>query len=121
MRYPYKCPGCNKETDIIKSVKEIDNKEACSYCDTIMTRLVVGGVGFTGEKVEDAEFNPGLGCVTKNKKHRAEIAKSMGLVEVGNEDMGKITDTMNKEREKKLASRYDGLEKWWHNEKRIEI
>lgn len=107
--------------DVIKRHTDIDNTETCPKCDTIMKRLIAGGSCFIGEKVEDAEYNPGLGCVTKNKKHRDEIAKSRGLYEVGNEDMGKLSDKMDTERKKKLAGNYDDLDKWWHNEKRIEI
>jgi hypothetical protein len=60
-----------------------------------------------GTEVEDAEFNPGLGCIVKNKKHRAEIAKRKGLVEVGNECPKKIYDNMEKDRNKKLLDSWN--------------
>lgn len=54
-------------------------------------------------KVEHAEYNPGLGCITKNSKHRAEIAKRKGLVEVGNEDVS----NWRKRSEMDLAAKQD--------------
>jgi len=86
-----------------------------------MQRLVVGGSLFMNEKVEDAEFNPGLGCITRNKKHRAEIAKSRGLEEIGNENPDKIEKALTKEREERLEKRHDGIHDWWQKEKRVSI
>ena len=43
---------------------------------------------FSGTAVQNAEYNPGLGCVVKNKAHRDELAKRKGLVEVGNDFKG---------------------------------
>jgi len=121
VRYPYECPTCHHDTDIIKSVDDIENVELCPICDTIMDRLIVGGSCFMGEKIEEAEYNPGLGCIVNNKKHRDEIAKRKGLIEIGNEDPQKIQSGYDKAREKKLASTYDGIHEFWQKDNRIEI
>ena len=120
MIYPYECE-CGFKTDIIKSVRDIDNSEKCPKCDTIMSRKIAGGNGFLYAEVEDAEYNPGLGCVVKNKKHRAEIAKQRGLVEVGNEDMNKIMKRQDVERERKISTSYDGIHEAAYNLRKIEL
>ncbi len=64
---------------------------------------------FTGTKIEDAEFNPGLGRVTKSKAHRDELAKKLGAVEIGNDS--KDPDSLHKhfdsERETKIKKSWD--------------
>ena len=94
MIYPYRCQECSHNFDVVKSVKQIDSLEECQACGSSSTeRLFSAQIYFIGAKVEDSEYNPGLGCVTKGKRHREEIAKQRGLVEVGNES----ADTLHKE------------------------
>jgi hypothetical protein len=72
----------------------MDQSESCPACGTDEAeRLFRPRIHIHGAKVESAEYNPGLGCVTKNKRHRAEICKRRDLVEVGNEK----PDTLFKE------------------------
>lgn len=85
--YPYQCTSndCGKEFDVVKTVSEIDNPEYCDKCGSKGERFI-GRTHFYGASDWDkAEFNPGLGCVTRNSKHRAEVAKRLGLQEVGND------------------------------------
>ena len=87
-KYPYFCPHCENLRDIIKPVRDIDRLERCETCDTELDsscRRIGGGTYFIGASVEDAEFNPGLGCVVKNKRHREQICKDRGLIEIGND------------------------------------
>jgi len=78
----------------VKSYKKIDSLEECPACGCSETeRLFNPKIHICGAKVEDAEFNPGLGVVTKSKYDRQEQAKRQGLVEVGNE----TPDTLHKE------------------------
>lgn len=94
MVYPYRCNKCSHNFDVVKSYKLLDQPENCDACgDSDTTRLFSPRITILGAKVEDAEYNPGLGTVTRNTKHRNEIAKRMGLIEVGNES----TDTLYKE------------------------
>jgi putative FmdB family regulatory protein len=80
--YEYQCPECKHEFVISKHHSEYRAPEFCIRCDSLANKLVsLPNIN----KVEQGEFNHGLGCWTKNKKHRDEIAKRKGLVEVGNE------------------------------------
>lgn len=112
MTYQYNCEKCQSTFDVIKSVKDIDVNEFCPKCENPATRqFVPSKVHFTGTRVQHAEYNPGLGAVTKNKEHRSELAKRKGLVEVGNdfksgESMQTHFDTA---REEKLKKRYEDI------------
>jgi len=81
--YDYQCIKCEHEIEVIKSISEYDSREDCPKCNSEMQRLIKAGY-FLNEKVEEATYNPGLGCVVKNRKHRNELAKQRGLIEVGN-------------------------------------
>jgi putative FmdB family regulatory protein len=84
--YEHTCKPCGLTFDVIKTVSEIDRPEPCPDCGGQTVRhFAPRRVFFSGTSVQDAEYNPGLGCVVKNKEHRAEIAKQKGLVEVGND------------------------------------
>lgn len=107
MIYPYRCLACANRFEVIKSVKDIDRGETCPGCKNVQTERYIGRTHFYGAAVEDAEFNPGLGMVVKNKKHRAEIAKRNGLIEVGNEDPNRLYDTIEKDREKRIADSWN--------------
>jgi hypothetical protein len=114
MVYVYKCSHCNKETDIIKSVTEIDRLEKCE-CGHIMDKdertISFRGI-FQGEKDWDkAEFNKGLGCITKNAKHRRQICKERGLEELGNEPIDKFHKDMDARRDQKVKEIYDRADK----------
>jgi putative FmdB family regulatory protein len=112
MTYQYYCEKCDKKFDVIKSVREIDVNEFCPDCESPSERqFVPQHVYFSGTKVQHAEYNPGLGAVTKNKKHREELAKRKGLVEVGNDfKSGETMQTkFDTERAEKLKKRYEDI------------
>jgi hypothetical protein len=92
----------------MKSVREMDNNEFCESCGAPAERQFTPRVHIKGAKVEHPEYNPALGCVVKNSKHRAELAKRKGLVEVGN-DFGsgeKLQESFDRARKAKLAKDY---------------
>jgi len=94
MIYEYKCDECGHRFDVVKPIKDFDLKHTCSECDCEDTSIVISSkIHHIGAKVQNAEFNPGLGCVTKSKQDRQEIAKQRGLIEVGNEK----PDTLHQE------------------------
>lgn len=85
--YPYRCTSatCDHVFDVVKSLSEIDRPETCEKCSTACERFI-GNTSFYGASDWDkAEYNPGLGCVTRNSLHRKQIAKERGLHEVGND------------------------------------
>lgn len=101
--YPYACGNCDHHFDVIKSVRQIDDPEYCPKCSANSKRYLVA-VNFNGASDWDrAEYNHGLGCIIKNQKHRERVAKERGLIEVGNEDVNKIT----REQERTLARETD--------------
>jgi putative FmdB family regulatory protein len=106
MRYPYRCSECSFEFDVIKSLKDIDQVENCSDCGAVAERFIAR-THFYGARVEDAEFNPALGCIVKNRKHRDSIARDRGLIEIGNEDCEKTIQRYEQDRERKLEQAWD--------------
>jgi putative FmdB family regulatory protein len=98
MVYVYDCRKCDADFDVIKPVTEMENNEFCPACGSPGERRFVPSRVFFSKT--NAEYNPALGKVTKNAKHRAEVAKRMGLVEIGN-DYGNKPDTIHKEFDQK--------------------
>ncbi len=86
MIYEYVCRKCEHGFDVVKPVADLDRVEACPSCGVELTeRIFSPRIYFNNAKVSNAEFNMGLGCVTTSKRHRDEIAKQQGLIELGNE------------------------------------
>lgn len=106
--YDYKCKktGCEKNYSVIKSIKEYDGRDLCPSCSSEGDRIFSSKVMFLGTKIEDAEFNVGLGVVTKSKRHRDEIARSRGLVEIGNEKPETIHKSMDAARAERNKKRW---------------
>ncbi len=103
MRYPYQCQDCSHEFDVIKSIRDIENIEACQACNSLQTTRLIGCHTFYGAGHWDkAEYNPGLGQIIKNPKHRAEVAKRKGLIEVGNEDFDKTCERLDKRADERV-------------------
>ncbi len=102
MIYDYKCQ-CGKQFDVIKSMHDASRKESCPKCNHTAKRI------YTAPQLvvrnDEPEYNPALGCVVRNSKHRKEIVKQNNLIEVGNEKVDIIhkdaetnyNDRMNKD------------------------
>lgn len=112
--YDWLCPKCETSFSEIKSMHgySTDPTSHCSNCDHVcgpddrdFSKIKIQ---VSGAQVQDAEFNYGLGCVTKNKYDRSEIAKRKGVVEVGNDFSS--GEKMQKEFENKRA---EEREKSW--------
>jgi putative FmdB family regulatory protein len=111
MIYEYECPLCNHIFDVVKSYRRIDDPEFCPKCKEKCKRNICFQGSFSGHDDWDkAEFNPGLGCITKNSKHRKEIAKSRGLEEVGNIDVDKWIKSDRKKIDDRIRESYDRIE-----------
>ena len=98
MIYDYNCDTCDIPFDVVKSMHDSSRPEICPKCGQTGRRIYSSKIYFTGTSVEDAEYNIGLGKITKSKRHRDELAKNMGLIEVGNEDPNKLTEQLEKNR-----------------------
>jgi len=84
MVYEYECNRCGKREDVCKSVKDFERVEKCEECASPM-RVCLSAGYFSGEKVQDAYFNHGLGQVVSSDQEAKQIAKDRGLIEIGNE------------------------------------
>ena len=105
--YDYECEKCQSTESRYKSIAEYNTEEYCSACQNPLTKLLNCRVHFVGAKVEDAEYNVGLGAITKSSQHRKELAKRKGLEEIGNESPDKIKKHYAQEREQKRKANWE--------------
>lgn len=90
----------------------MDVNEFCPKCDTPAIRqFVPSRVHIVGAKVTHPEFNPGLGCVVRNKHHKQELMKAKGVQEVGNDfkSADRMVDHFDKGREEKRRREWDAI------------
>lgn len=109
MIYEYRCENSHA-FDVVKPVSEMTRDEACPTCGLASVRAFVPSkVHFTKTKVTHAEYNPGLGAVVKNERHRLDLAKRKNLIPIGNDY--KTPDSIHKEsdttRETRREERYE--------------
>ena len=123
--YPYQCATCTHQFDVIKSVRQIDDPEACPKCAGDGKRYLVA-VNFNGASDWDkAEFNHGLGQVTKSRRHAEQIAKQRGLIPIGNESPEALIKADERKLEREIEARTEkalepvvyGMNKILHGEK----
>lgn len=105
MKYAYRC-ACKNMWDVVKSLSEIDNVETCEKCGQTGERFIAGFSFYGASDWDKTEYNPGLGCITRNSKHRDQIARSRGLIEIGNEDPNKLHAHYEAQRERDHAQRW---------------
>lgn len=107
--YDWFCDKCSLEVEEVQSIKEYTGEKSCQQCAEPMRRIYSRcKFHFTGTKIEDAEFNPGLGQITKSKRHREELAKKLDVVEIGND--AKSPDEVHKHFD---TTRAEKLKKSW--------
>jgi len=99
--YVFDCEKCDKEFELIRPIKEYKDPGECPDCGNIGKKVVTMPYAFIGASVENPEYNPGLGCIVKNKKHREELCKIKNVVEIGNEKPNTIHKSFEKQREEK--------------------
>ena len=109
MRYPYRCPDCNAEFDVIKSVADIDLVEKCSKCGTEAVRYIAQTHFYGASDWDKAEYNPAFGQVVRNGNHRKELAKRRGMEEIGNESVDNIHKRYDAQREQKRKDRWESV------------
>ncbi len=110
MIYEYHCSKCKDEFDVVKPVADIDRQELCPVCQTKAKRAFVPKHLFLNKtQVTHPEWNPGLGVVVKNERHKRYLMESRNLQEIGN-DYGsgeKMQAKFEKDREEKRAKRWE--------------
>lgn len=108
--YPYHCPACKHEFEVIKSVRQINDEESCELCGQISVRIIAKSQAFYGANDWDtAHYNQALGMRVKSNKEAQRIARERGMIEVGTENIEKIHKKFDTEREKKIETRYDDI------------
>lgn len=101
--YSYRCERCNLLFDVVRSIKDHVRKDTCTECGGKAEQQIVANRNLfkLSGIPESAEFNPGLGLVTKSNKHAEKIAKEKGLIPVGSERV----ETVNKYHDKVMSEK----------------
>ena len=114
--YAYRCP-CATEWDVAKPMAELDRAEACPKCGAVngagsrlIQRANISGAGDWNTQC----FHPALGQVVRNNAHARQIAKSRGMIEVGNEAPEKIHKACEQQRA-------DTREQRWKEADRVKL
>lgn len=108
--YAFHCPKCEVDFETTESIKTYDGDGECPTCkNSSNERVFTGRVHFLGTKVESPEYNPAFGQVVKNTKHRNQLAKERGLVEMGNEKPERVHKHFDDERASKLKKAWDDV------------
>lgn len=108
--YEFRCNKCDKNFQTVESIKTFDGDGHCPTCNKRSKEYIfTANVYFVGAKVESPEFSPALGQVVKNSKHRKEIAREKGLIEIGNEPTEKIHKKFDSDRADKLKKSWDDV------------
>jgi len=114
--YAYHCDSCGHSFDVIKPAAEYQSPELCprKACGAPARKEFVPRKTYlSGTAVQEAEFNPGLGCIVKNKQHRAEICRQRGLEEIGNEKPETIHRHFDREREERRERAWASTTESW--------
>ncbi len=114
-QYDFTCSKCDHKFTEIKGIKAYsdDPISICPQCEHPCGKderdFSKSRIQFSGTAVVDAQFNPGLGCVVKNKSQKEDICKAKGLVEVGNDFNGgdKMQEHFEKKKKQELDAKWD--------------
>lgn len=104
--YDYRCKGCGTDFEVMKRIAIADEVETCPSCSGECDkthRIITKGKEFYGEKPDEPFYSVALGKWVKGNNDLRRQAKAKGLIEVGNEDINKLHDRTDRERERKSA------------------
>jgi hypothetical protein len=109
----FDCHSCRKSFSALYYYQTETNSPQCKWCGSIDTALPEIRDLSDGSDIhlmgisdwDNTEYNPGLGCVTRSRKHREQIAKERGLVEVGNEDVERVSQMQDRKLAQQLEAR----------------
>lgn len=116
MIYAYHCDVCGHSFDVIKPAAEYQSPELCPVknCGAPARKeFAPRRTYLSGTAVQEAEYNPGLGCVVKNKQERAEICKRRGLEEIGSATPESIHKHYDRRREERHEREWAETTKGW--------
>ena len=98
MLYSYECPLCHDQFEVVKHHSQYLTPEKCIKCDVVADKTVTL---FAAPTMVREEYSPAFGTVVKSKRHREQLAKEKGMIEVGNES----PETLKKEADKTLKQK----------------
>lgn len=110
--YDYKCKVCEDTFTVSKCIADADMIEDCPHCEAKCDkscRLITTGKEFYGEKPEEPFYSLPLGKWVKGKNDMRRQAKAKGWIEVGNENVEKLHDSIDRDREKRSQDRYQSI------------
>lgn len=106
--YEYSCRDCENSFDVIKSIANLDDTEACPSCYSLHTNRTISRTHFYGASDWDtSHYNHGLGMWCKSNKHAQREARNRGLLEVGNEPAAKMLEAQEKDLQKEEDQSFD--------------
>jgi predicted nucleic acid-binding Zn ribbon protein len=118
--FEFRCTPCNQTFEEVQPMarqkrltidqlrREKKRTAKCPACGIVSSeRIFSSSVYFVGAQVENAEYNPALGQVVKNSRHRKDLAKEKGLIEIGNEPPEKIHKKFESDRADKLKKSWE--------------
>lgn len=107
----FHCQSCSSSFEAVYYYNNETNSPQCSKCGSIDTSLPeIRDMGTCDIQLmgisdwDSAEYNPGLGCVTRSRKHREQIAKERGLIEVGNEDVHRVSQMQDRKLQQRVEA-----------------
>jgi predicted nucleic acid-binding Zn ribbon protein len=105
MMYDYRCEKCENDEVVIKPASDYNKSEFCQFCQLEMIK-VFSKTQIICDK-SSYEYCHSLGQIVKNNRHRRELAKERGMVEVGTETPEKIHAKNEKDLNEKIQRRWD--------------
>jgi putative FmdB family regulatory protein len=108
--YDYRCKSCGHDFDVTKRIADVDQLESCPSCSKECDgscRLITKAKEFFGEKPEEPFYSIPLGKWVKGTKDMRRQAKAKGLIEIGNEDVNKLHDRSDREKESRSAKSWN--------------
>jgi len=104
MIYTYECTSCGYIHDENRALIDYKSQGWCRLCGKQVRKILspnsTSGRSFLGIGI--GEFNPGLGCVVKSKRHLKDILRRENLIEVGNEVVKDTSEKIRQDRWNKL-------------------
>lgn len=70
---------------MIKSVRQINELEACEKCSSLSTERKIANSSFDRSSVFEPYFEPALGVIIKSKEQKRNVCRGLGVEEAGTE------------------------------------
>lgn len=112
--YRYRCPICDMTFDIVRPISECDDLTTCPTCKSEgidKSNRMLGTPIFFGEKQQEPFYSIPLGRMVSGTNEMRRVAKERGMIEIGNDNIDKISDTADNDREAKSKARWAEFDK----------